>query len=290
MVTFCTISTESHLFKTYALADSLRTFGGTLKVLIVDSEEVKNVENIPSNIQFHFLEQLSSERIELTKKAYKKDKLRWALKPAYLLYLLSEYQELIYLDNDIFFYNGYNFLFEELQDYNVLLTPHFYPNSPKNEQTWLEANFRFGLYNAGFIGVKKKATEVLEWWSDCCLYEMKRSYWRGLFDDQKYLDLVPVLFDDVKIIKNKGYNVAGWNDQVPLYEDEIIFIHFNVFTLSKFKLKEHIYNPQFNLYIKALKKYKPSFILKTKRFDKFKVTNALYFLRWKLVRVLKYKS
>jgi hypothetical protein len=287
LVTFCTISTESHLFKTYALADSLRTFGGALKVLIVDSDEVKNVENIPSNVQFHFLEQLSSERIELTKKAYKKDKLRWALKPAYLLYLLSEYQELIYLDNDIFFYNGYNFLFEELQHSDLLLTPHFYPSSPQKDQTWLEANFRLGLYNAGFIGVNRNGKKALEWWSDCCLYEMKRAYWRGLFDDQKYLDLLPVLFNNVRVIKHRGCNFAGWNNQNNLKEEEIIFIHYNRFTVSKFQVETSLYFNSFLQYLSVLNKYKPNFKFAKRGATQFKFKNALYFLRWKLARMLK---
>ena len=73
MAIFCTISTQSHLFKTYALADSIQQFGGQLKVLLVDSDEVKNVDSIPSNIEFHHLGQISYERIEQTSRIYKKD-------------------------------------------------------------------------------------------------------------------------------------------------------------------------------------------------------------------------
>lgn len=285
MAIFCTISTQSHLFKTYALADSIQQFGGELKVLIVDSDEVNHVENIPANIEFHHLGQISFERIVQTKRTYKKDKLRWALKPAYLLYLLPNYQELIYVDNDVFFYHDFNFLFEELRTSDVLLTPHFYPSSPKNDQTWLESNFRLGLYNAGFIGVNKKAKNALEWWSDCCMYEMKRSYWRGLFDDQKYLDLLPILFDGVRIIKDRGCNFAGWNDQIALLENEIVFIHFNQFTMSKFKIGP--YFDYLSLYLKAVNKYKSNFNFTEKRFNKFKIQNAVYFLRWNMARLSK---
>ncbi|MDB4061251.1 hypothetical protein N9515_04820 [Vicingaceae bacterium] len=287
MAIFCTISTYSHLFKSYALADSIQQFGGELKVLLVDSDEVMNVENTPANIEFHHLGQINFERIEQTKGAYKKDKLRWALKPAYLLYLLPNYQELIYVDNDVFFYTDFNFLFEELRSSDVLLTPHFYPSSPKREQTWLESNFRLGLYNAGFVGVNQNAKKALEWWSDCCLYEIRRSYWRGLFDDQKYLDLLPVLFDNVKIIKNRGCNFAGWSDQQNLLEKEIVFIHFNAFTISEFKVNSNPHFASFTSYLRILKKYNRSFQFTERQFDNFKIQNTLYYLRWKLARMLK---
>lgn len=287
MAQFCTISTESHLFKCFALAESIQKFGGELRVLLVDTNRVKSTDNIPTNIQFNYLDKISFESIVRTKKTYKKDKLRWALKPAYLLYLLNEIEEVIYVDNDVFFYNEFNFLFEELQHYNLLLTPHFYPSSPQKDQTWLEANFRLGLYNAGFVGANKKAKEALEWWSDCCLYEMKQSYWRGLFDDQKYLDLFPVLFDKVNIVKNRGCNFAGWNDQNMITEKEIVFIHFNHHTLSRFQISSSPHFNFFTQYLSLLEKYYPNFKLKEKQFDKFKVKNALYFLRWKLARMLK---
>lgn len=287
MSILCTISTKSHLFKTYALAQSIQQFGGELKVLVIDTGEVKNVASMPTNIEFYYLEQISSERIRNTKTAYKKDKLRWALKPAFLLHLLGEYRELIYVDNDIYFYNDYNFLFEKLKVSDVLLTPHFYPSSPKSHQTWLESNFRLGLFNAGFIGVNSNAKEALEWWSDCCLYEMRRSYWRGLFDDQKYLDLFPVLFDKVHIVKNRGCNFAGWNDQNKVTEKEIVFIHFNHHTLSRFQISSSPYFNFFTQYLSTLEKFYPNFKLKEKQFDKFKVKNALYFLKWKLARMLK---
>ena len=286
MAIFCTISTQSHLFKTYALADSIQQFGGQLKVLLVDSDEVKNVDSIPSNIEFHHLGQISSERIEQTSRIYKKDKLRWALKPAYLLYLLPNYHALIYVDNDVFFYNDFNFLFEELQISDVLLTPHFYPSSPKNEQTWLEANFRLGMYNAGFIGVNENAKNALEWWSDCCLYEMRRSYWRGLFDDQKYLDLLPVLFENVKIIKNRGCNFAGWNSQLHIDIKQIVFVHFNSFTSKIFNEETNKYFPLIKNYTKQLKLYNPTFKNSSRGLDLFKLQNGLYFIKWKLARLL----
>jgi hypothetical protein len=284
---FCTITTETHLFKCYALAESIQSFGGELIVLLVDTNEVKSIDNIPSNIKFNFLDKISFERVLLTKEAYTKDKLRWALKPAYLLYLLLEHQEVMYIDNDVHFFSDFNFLFEELSNSNLLVTPHHYPSSPKNQQTWLEANFRLGLYNAGFIGANKDAKAALEWWSDCCLYEMKRAFWRGLFDDQKYLDLLPVLFDGVKIVKDKGCNFAAWNENQNIKESQVVFIHFNRFTLLKFREEQNAYHAIYKRYEKTLIKYNPTYEFKPNRFDKFKLQNAIYFMKWKIARLFK---
>ena len=164
MAIFCTISTQSHLFKSFALADSLANYGGELKVLLI-GELTSEYESIqPKNVQLFSLNEIKSPRAEETKDKYKNDKLRWSLKPILLLFLLEEYGKVIYVDNDIYFFNDFKFLDEALEKNNILLTPHFYPSSPKNDQTWLEANFRLGLYNAGFIGVNKNAKEA------CLLY------------------------------------------------------------------------------------------------------------------------
>lgn len=286
MATFCTISTQSHLFKSFALADSLATYGWELKILLVDELNDDHTSIEPHNVELVSLFDMKSPRTEQALAKYKNDKLRWSLKPIFLLFLLEKYEKVIYLDNDIYFFKDCKFLDEALERNNILLTPHFYPASPLENQTWLEANLRIGLYNAGFIGVNRKAQKALLWWSDCCLYEMKKSYWRGLFDDQKYLDLLPILFDGVRIIKDRGCNFAGWNDQIALLENEIVFIHFNQFTMSKFKINTSLYYDYFSLYIFALKKYKPSFELKEKQFDKFKIQNTLYYIKWNLDRLI----
>ena len=188
--------------------------------------------------------------------------------------------------NDIYFFNDYRFLFQELESNDIILTPHFYPSSPITKQNWLEANFRVGLYNAGFLGINKSAKEALEWWADCCLYEMKKSYFRGLFDDQKYLDLFPILFNRVKILKHRGCNLAGWNDNIQLKQTEVIFIHFSPFTISKFKNKTNYYHPLYLQYIKQLRTHNLNYKPKNKPINLLFIQNGFYYLRWKLARFL----
>lgn len=294
---FCTISTVSHLFKTYALADSIASGGGMLNVLLIDGDK-QDARASPSNVSFYYLADVNKGiGTELILKYKKnKDKLRWALKSVFMNYLLDKYSKVIYVDNDIYFFGNYSFLFDELESNSVLLAPHFYNSDPNKEQNWLEANYRVGLYNAGFIGVNKSAIPALNWWAKCCLYNIKKSYWRGLFDDQKYLDLLPIVFDNVKILKNKGCNLAGWNyhnynivrntnNIAVIEESPLLFIHFAELSVLEFSNPSSIFYNEYSKYIEVLRKNEPSFVFKRNVFKKASILSYLYYLKWKFLRL-----
>lgn len=269
---FCTITTQSHLYKVHALADSLKEqkHDFSLHVLVVDT----NQSFVYANCIFYNLQDLSTNtttKIILSKYRKKSDKLRWSLKPVFLLQLLEKpgSHKVVYLDNDLFFYSDYSFIFNLLDEHSFLLTPHHYKHDPKKNQNWLEANFRVGLYNAGFIGVNKDATDSLNWWTDCCAYRCEKNSLRGTFDDQKYLDLIPVIQDGAHIIKHKGCNVAGWNMEICRREQHngittingvfpIVFIHYNSMTIREIvKGNDNLLFPFYEKYFSVLKKHKP---------------------------------
>lgn len=271
MKNFCTITTFSHLYKTYALADSINKIGGNLKVLLVDNEnETRN--NAPQNVFFYFLKDLNEEIALKIQEKYppKSDPLRWSLKPVFLKHLLQAFDKMIYVDNDIYFYHDTDFLFEELNKYDILLTPHHYPKNPEKNQNWLEANFRRGLYNAGFFACNQKASKALDLWANCCLYRCENNVWRGLFVDQKYLDIIPLIHENTHILKHRGCNVAAWNKaenkkvkvkEVVLINEvfPIVFYHFNELSIREICLdKKHVLKDYFQLYFKNLKHYKPN--------------------------------
>ena len=271
---FCTITTYDHLYKVRALRDSLLQYGNNtvLHVLMVDKGKLAETDEC---IKIYSIADLGND--ELVKRIQKKyssqsDKLRWSLKPSFLKFLLSinEISKVIYLDNDLFFYNDFSFLFNKLDDHAFLLTPHYYDRSPEYHQNWLEANFRAGLFNAGFIGVNKNAANTLQWWAECCLYRCKKSAFRGTFDDQKYLDLIPVMREDALILRHQGCNVAEWNRFLCLRQIvdgqvlingiwPIVFIHFNVTTIREIiDGSEPLLEAYFKQYMHTLQKYKPT--------------------------------
>lgn len=296
---FCTISTVSHLFKTYALADSIAGGGGMLNVLLIDGEE-QDVSANPNNISFYYLADVNKGigKELILKYKRNKDKLRWALKSVFLNYLLEKNSKVIYIDNDIYFFGEYSFLFDELNTSSMLLTPHFYKANPQEEQNWLEANYRVGLYNAGFMGVNKNARPALKWWAECCLYNLKQSYWRGLFDDQKYLDLLPIHFDKVQVLKNKGCNLAGWNYKTyTLSRDSnnevvvenkfpLVFVHFAELSMLEFSKPNALIFNEYNKYIEALNKYNNAYKVEKNVPSEFSVFSYLYFIKWRIARMI----
>ena len=215
-----------------------------------------------------------------------------------MMLLLESIEQVIYVDNDIWFYNDPSFLFELLNNNDIILTPHFYDTNPQTNQNWLEANFKVGLYNAGFLGANKNAIKALKWWSEACYYNIKKSYWRGLFDDQKYLDLLPIMFDKVIILKHKGCNLAGWNylwyqlnrnsDQSVLIENKypLIFIHFAETSLVHFSREDNFLNKEYISYINSLKKYNPKYINKRSYLKTYTISVYINYIKWKICRLL----
>lgn len=293
----CTISTRSHLFKSLALAESLSSFGFSTFILVIDDVFSSDDEQLKSN-KLVTLDKLNDKLAIRIIKKYKNypDKLRWALKPMFVKHLLENgYEQVIYADNDIFFYSSPDFLFEKLKKASFLLTPHFYKATSDKGQNWLEANYRVGLYNAGFFGANKDALPILDWWANCCLYNVKKAYWRGLYDDQKYLDLVPVIFDNVDIVKNRGCNFAGWNcDEVLIEEKEnllfinneqLVFIHFAQLSMERFSDDKSPIYLRYQEYLIALQKQNSSFDFNGKKRSLSAFSTYFYYLRWKCSRL-----
>lgn len=274
---FCTITTFSHLYKTWALLDSIKAIDqrSIVHILLIDAD--KKSVLIPdsiTNCRLYTVEELISTTSQKIIKKYTgyNDKLRWSLKPVFIQHLLLNKisSKIIYVDNDIVFFNDFAFLFDELDKHPVLLTPHRYPTTPDKNQNWLEANFKVGLYNAGFIGANITAINTMEWWAKCCYYRCEKNAIRGLFDDQKYLDLIPIIEPTAKVLNHKGCNVADWNIEnckrvfvngKVLIDDiwPIIFMHFNKSTVQSFiNGNDELLKSYFDQYILTLKKYKPT--------------------------------
>lgn len=268
----CTITTADHLYKTLALYDSLRRVQPDifLHVLCIDTLTERITEGNIAVYGINDLKTLPSAATIISKYSSSKDKLRWSLKPVFLHYLLEQkIDKVIYLDNDIYFFGDPVFLFDLLDTHDILLTPHHYPRDPSRDQNWLEANFRVGLYNAGFVAVHKNAIRDLDWWAACCAYRCEKNPLRGMFDDQKYLDLIPVMNERAHIVRHKGCNVAEWNKAVinrterdgHIYLDEkypLVFIHFNGTTVRAIEQgEEPLLKKSLTSYLENLAKYKP---------------------------------
>jgi glycosyltransferase involved in cell wall biosynthesis len=70
-----------------------------------------------------------------------------------------------------------------------------------------------GAYNLGFCALARhrQLDGLLDYWSEKSVREFASDVQRGLFTDQRWMDLVPGMFSDVAILRHEGYDVAYWN-------------------------------------------------------------------------------
>lgn len=274
--TFCSIITLDYFFYIQALYDSIAHYqsNASFKVLVVD--------DCTANLTYGSIEVVTLNEI---KKYFQSDynkiahyesdpasKLRWALKPLFIKYLLlsKEFEKVIFLDPDLLFYNDPTFLFEKLTTSDVLITPHWRSKDPEMDKTNFKSLFTGGLFNAGFFGCNKNSLNILNWWLKVCAYKMVKE--DGLYVDQAYLNLMPIYFQEqVEIIQHKGCNVSNWNlieckrsiEEGNVILDKIyplIFIHYTNATINFIVSgKDALLKPQLKIYKEALLKHNSSF-------------------------------
>jgi hypothetical protein len=151
-----------------------------------------------------------------------------AVKPGCALYIMEKFgaEKVCYLDPDIAVFSELIEVEEALNTYSMIFTPH--TTIPEERENYIVGNeilfLKRGTYNLGFFAVKndEEGKKFLSWWNkrlmkfclddDYTLLELlDEQGLLGLFTDQKWIDLVPSLFDNYHILKHPGYNVSTWN-------------------------------------------------------------------------------
>lgn len=137
------------------------------------------------------------------------------VKPTFLKYLFATYgfDKLVYLDPDIFVYAPLAPVFDALDRADAVLTPHI-TRPIDDDKTPPEQDFLYnGTYNLGFFGVRRsdEGARILDWWERRCLGLGFSEGRTGLFVDQKWMNLLPGLFENVAILRHPGLNMAFWS-------------------------------------------------------------------------------
>lgn len=181
--------------------------------------------------------------------AYNLVELNTAVKPYFFSHLFETYPDdiqILYFDPDIQVFSELEELAEEFEKKSILLVPHF-STAHTGQSGIITPERRIlqrGLYNLGFLGLKwsQETSFLLEWWQDKLQCECLNLPEKGLFVDQKWMDLAPVYFENVKILKDQGYDVAYWNlyerslhrrgDGIFAGESLLRFYHFSAYDKS----------------------------------------------------------
>lgn len=141
--------------------------------------------------------------------------LNTAAKPWMFAYLRRlGYQRVIYLDPDILVVSRLIDVENLLDDgAAAVVTPHLTaPIDDGHHPTELDI-MRAGAYNLGFLALAgmPAADAFIAWWQDKLEFGSVSEPDRGLFTDQKWVDLAPGMFGNFAILRDPGYNVAYWN-------------------------------------------------------------------------------
>jgi len=204
---------------------------------------------------------------------YDPTELNTAIKPFFLEFLFEKYklQKLVFFDPDVLITNKLDDLFGMLDRFSIVLIPHITRPFPDTKKPAEIEILRSGVYNLGFIALSHKdSTKVLiKWWKERLRRYCTIDPEKGLFVDQKWIDLIPGFFEDVFILRDEGYNIAYWNfhyrkayldrDRILVNSTPSHFIHFSGFDpdnmdpvsrhQDRFRVKDLLHmEPIFKLY------------------------------------------
>lgn len=161
-----------------------------------------------------------------------------AVKPRFMQHLVERHQEeskFVYLDPDVLVYSDLMELEVLLDQESIVLCPHLL--RPGNVDMEI-SSLAHGSYNLGFLAVNRSqnALDFLSWWAKRLFLFCYDDKSRGIFTDQKWIDLAPSFYD-VKILKHHGYDFATWSllgsdlrqidGQYVINGDPLRFIHFS---------------------------------------------------------------
>ncbi|MBX9765624.1 MAG: hypothetical protein K2X47_00010, partial [Bdellovibrionales bacterium] len=218
-------------------------------VLILDQIEKISESHDPRFQQLRLSDLgLETETLEDMKFRYNVVEFATAVKPTLLRVLLEQknYLKAIYFDPDILVLAPLDPLVDELDGASMILTPHLLASPPDDECRPTEREILIsGCFNLGFIGLSKvpEALRFLGWWEaqlrKLCLWHPEK----GLFVDQRWLDLAPSMVQNLRVLRSPGYNVAFWNlhERVLTFQDgrflaggkRLTFFHFSGFNPRK---------------------------------------------------------
>lgn len=225
MIVYTSI-TLNYLPKAKILAKSLKQFHPDWEFHLLISDKVpadKDAVYADELKQPHFdkvvwAEELPIENIKGWIFRHTVVELCTAVKGPYLQYLAGQgHEKIMYIDPDIAIFNPLTPLEEWLDEYGILLAPHLldYTDNPQSIQdNEIMGTLRHGTFNLGFLAVNSALEDgrrFTDWWAARLKNYCYADYERGLFTDQKWVDLAPSFFEDYLIIRDPGYDVASWN-------------------------------------------------------------------------------
>ncbi|MGG3098062.1 hypothetical protein ABEO88_06625, partial [Niallia circulans] len=282
---FCVIAGKEYCIKIMAVYESLAKNSDNFNLWVCCMDAIThkflNEKNL-KNMHLIRVEEIENDQLRAVKQERMINEYCWTLKSFLIEYILknNDIEQVLYCDGDIYFFSNPASIFNEWGSASIFLTP-------QRDLEWVEQ--KYGKYQAGIIGFRKDAIglSAVQWWKDRCIEWCGVVESNGRFGDQKYLDQLPKMYDNVRISSNLGVNAAPWNiiynndfnvslqgDKVFINNDPLVAYHFSCITIydsDKYDLwsmhqiniqKEimnYIYVPYLDLLEKLIKNYQNSY-------------------------------
>lgn len=240
MDVICTVIATNYIPQALALMESARKFHPEMDfcVLIADGTTNQYPPLVGARVFIPDELGIDPKIIQEMFSYYDLFELSTALKPFFLKFLLEDGSETVtFLDPDTVLYGKITEALAHARTHEAVLVPHRISPCTKLTTECSEFGFlKYGVFNLGFISVGKKSIPMLEWWAQRLRWFCTRYQGDIWFTDQKWIDLVPALFE-TKILKHRGYDLAPWNIDERLIttknnlvfagDDPLVFIHFS---------------------------------------------------------------
>lgn len=245
-----TICSANYLAYAKSLGDSLVEHNSHHKFIIVIVDRYPELDAsffLPHSIIC--IDEMGINEFAEMSRQYNIFELSCAVKPfaaSYIFESFSACEQVLYFDSDIHIFHSLKTAEEHLNHSSVIITPHFCKPINTRVRSYIERTvLRSGIYNGGFFGLKRceETAQFLTWWKKrleiFCYNDTKN----GLFVDQLWLNLAPLLFKNVNVFYNEGYNTAYWNlDERSFSSNEnnlivnqkypLVFFHFSGYSFE----------------------------------------------------------
>ncbi|MDT3401765.1 hypothetical protein [Mucilaginibacter terrae] len=171
-----------------------------------------------------------------------------AVKPSCFKYAFDKlgFKKAIYFDPDIFVFNNLDGIFNELDNADIVVTPHYTTPQVNYTGDQPETGTLFvGIYNFGFVAFNNSglSLSLLNWWENRLSNQCYADIQDALHTDQKWGDFLSVYANTKLLVSQSiGRNLAPWNlfereivskndrflvrNRINGFEEDLIFVHF----------------------------------------------------------------
>lgn len=248
-----TISSNNYLHYSNTLFESLRQHCPDID-LVLGLCDIKTNDSLDSLADFIVpIDQLSIPHLGNFIYQYSILELNTAIKPYVIEMLMTRgYKKIIYFDPDIRVYRPLDQMISMLDQHNVLLTPHLTDQLDDNKTPSELQILQAGSYNLGYIALRAcdETRKFIKWWQAKLFKDCVVDIPKGLFVDQKWIDLAPSMFEGVFINRDPSWNVAYWNlnhrelkrapdGSFTINDCPLTFFHYSGFSIESNTLSKH---------------------------------------------------